>query len=58
MNGLLSEPDRWRLWFGLLAVEPPVQSDPNNYDTNRITQLSKEEEQENSRTDIYKSRTE
>jgi hypothetical protein len=29
-NDLLSEPDRWRLWFDLLPVQPPVRSGPNN----------------------------
>jgi hypothetical protein len=30
MDGLLSEPDRYTLWFGLLPVGPPVRSGPNN----------------------------
>jgi hypothetical protein len=39
-SGLLSEPDRFMLWFGLLAVEPPVRFGPNNCgdtQTNRTT---------------------
>ena len=30
MNGLLSEPSRYSLWFDLLPVRPPVRSGPNN----------------------------
>jgi hypothetical protein len=26
MDGLLSEPDRYTLWFDLLSVKPPVRS--------------------------------
>jgi hypothetical protein len=28
---LLSEPDQFKFWFGLLAVRPSVRSGPNNY---------------------------
>jgi hypothetical protein len=34
INGLLSEPDRFRLRFGLLAVRPLDRSGLNNYNTN------------------------
>jgi hypothetical protein len=34
INGLLSEPDRFRLRFGLLAVRPLVRFGLNNYNTN------------------------
>jgi hypothetical protein len=35
-DGLLSEPDRCRLWFGLLPVEPPIRSGLNNYDLETV----------------------
>jgi hypothetical protein len=39
MDGLLSKPDRWRFWFGLLAVEPLVWSGPNNYGCRQLRLL-------------------